>query len=112
MSTRYRPTGRPATRRITDVTAGEPFAVGFDLDMTLVDSRPGIAAAFRALSEKTGVYIDTDAVTRRLGPPLADELANWVPPKQVDTAVAEYRELYPAHAIKPSPALPGAYEAI
>ena len=28
----------------------EPLVVGFDLDMTLIDSRPGIAAAFRALT--------------------------------------------------------------
>ena len=45
-------------------------AVGFDLDMTLIDSRPGIAAAFAELSARTGVAIDTDQVVSRLGPPL------------------------------------------
>ena len=37
------------------------FVVGFDLDMTLIDSRPGIAATYRALSEETGVPVDIDA---------------------------------------------------
>ena len=39
-------------------------AVGFDLDMTLIDSRPGIAATYRALTAKTGVHVDADLVKR------------------------------------------------
>ena len=42
-------------------------AVGFDLDMTLIDSRPGIRAAYRALTERTGVYVDADLAVTRLG---------------------------------------------
>ena len=40
---------------------GEPLVVGFDLDLTLIDSRFGIAATYRALAAATGVYIDADA---------------------------------------------------
>jgi uncharacterized protein len=90
----------------------EGLVVGFDLDMTLLDTRPGIAAAFRALSDETGVYIDTDAVTSRLGPPLEQELALWYPAERVTELVARYRELYPLHAIEPSGLLPGAAEAV
>jgi phosphoglycolate phosphatase len=95
------------------VTAATPdFTVGFDLDMTLVDSRPGIAAAYRALVVETGVYVDVDAAVSRLGPPLEHELAHWYPAEQVPEAVLRYRALYPRHAIAPSVALPGAFEAV
>ncbi|MET8229706.1 HAD hydrolase-like protein [Micromonospora sp. NPDC005298] len=88
------------------------LTVGFDLDMTLVDSRPGIAAAFRALTARTGVPVDADLVVSRLGPPLRTELAYWFPPEQVESAVHAYRELYPAYAITPTVPMPGAREAI
>ncbi len=104
------------TGSLNDPVAAGPVAgsgtVGFDLDLTLVDSRPGIAATFRALSRDTGVAIDADAVVTRLGPPLGEELARWYPPEAVDAAVARYRELYPVHAIDCSPALPGALAAV
>ena len=88
------------------------FTVGFDLDMTLVDSRPGIAAAYHALVAETGVHIDVEAAVARLGPPLEHELALWYPADQVPEAVARYRALYPRHAIAPSLTLPGAVEAV
>ncbi|MEV2236670.1 HAD family hydrolase [Micromonospora sp. NPDC049891] len=88
------------------------LTVGFDLDMTLVDSRPGIAATYRALTERTGVPVDADAAVSRLGPPLRTEIARWFPPDQVEAAVAVYRELYPAYAITPTVPLPGAVAAL
>lgn len=89
-----------------------PLTVGFDLDMTLIDSRPGIAAAYRALSAGTGAAIDVDLVVSRIGPPLETELAHWFPADEVPAAADRYRELYPDHAIAPSTALPGAREAV
>jgi phosphoglycolate phosphatase len=91
---------------------GEPLVVGFDLDLTLVDSRPGIAATFRVLSAETGVYIDADATVTRLGPPLAVEMAFWFPPEQVEEVSDHYRRLYPSTAIDPSPPMPGAARAV
>ncbi|MFJ5561478.1 HAD family hydrolase [Streptomyces sp. NPDC093250] len=88
------------------------FAVGFDLDMTLIDSRPGIRECYRALAERTGTYIDADLAVSRLGPPLGEELANWFPAERVDEVVELYREMYPEYAITPTPAMPGAREAI
>lgn len=80
--------------------------------MTLVDSRPGIAATYRELSARTGVPIDADAAVTRLGPPLEQEIARWYPAEQVPAMTALYRELYPRYAIEPTVPLPGAYEAI
>ncbi|MET8147332.1 HAD family hydrolase [Actinoplanes sp. NPDC049668] len=87
-------------------------AVGFDLDMTLIDSRPGIRQAYRALTEKTGVWVDADLAVTRLGPPLRAELSEWFPPDQVEDAVNTYRALYPDHAIAPTVPTPGAVEAL
>ncbi|MFI7304654.1 HAD family hydrolase [Micromonospora aurantiaca] len=89
-----------------------PLMVGFDLDMTLVDSRPGIAAAFRALTARTGVHVDGELAVSRLGPPLRTELAHWFPPERVEEAVTLYRELYPAYAITPTVPMPGAEAAL
>ncbi|MFS8199357.1 HAD family hydrolase [Streptomyces sp. CWNU-52B] len=88
------------------------LTVGFDLDMTLIDSRPGIRACYQALSERTGTYIDADLTVTRLGPPLAEELVNWFPAEQVPAVADVYREMYPAYAVAATPAMPGAREAI
>ncbi|GAA0489482.1 HAD family hydrolase [Streptomyces olivaceiscleroticus] len=86
--------------------------VGFDLDMTLIDSRPGIKDAYEALSAATGTYIDTDLVTTRLGPPLEQEIRNWFPEERVAEIADRYRALYPEHAITGTLAMAGAREAI
>lgn len=89
-----------------------PLTVGFDLDMTLIDTRPGIKAAYLALSAETGTPIDADLVVSRLGPPVDDELRNWFPADAVAATADRYREIYPTYAITPSPALPGARESV
>ncbi|MFF0301496.1 HAD family hydrolase [Streptomyces sp. NPDC004562] len=88
------------------------LTVGFDLDMTLIDSRPGIHACYRALTERTGTYIDADLAVTRLGPPLEEELANWFPAERVAAVAEQYRAMYPAFAVTATTALPGAREAI
>ncbi|CAN5298418.1 HAD family hydrolase [soil metagenome] len=88
------------------------LVVGFDLDMTLIDSRPGIKAVYEALSAETGVLIDTDLVVSRLGPPVEMELRNWFPESEVDTRADRYRALYPDIAIAKIQALPGAVAAL
>ena len=86
--------------------------VGFDLDMTLLDTRPGIAATYRALVDATGVPVDVDLAVSRLGPPLEHELANWFPAGEIAAAVGTYRTLYRTLAIEPSLPLPGAAAAV
>lgn len=104
-------TRSPAVQPSAATAPGAP-AVGFDLDMTLIDSRPGIAAAFRALTEATGVHVDVDLAVNRLGPPLRTELGEWFPAEDVEAAVTTYRRLYPDFAVTPSLPLPGAVEAL
>jgi phosphoglycolate phosphatase len=87
-------------------------AVGFDLDMTLIDSRPGIAATFRELTARTGVFVDADLAVGRLGPPLRTELRNWFPAADLEEAVTTYRALYAEYAIAPTRPMPGAVEAL
>ena len=87
-------------------------AVGFDLEMTLIDSRPGIRAAYLALTERTGVFVDADLAVSRLGPPLRTELRHWFPAEQVEEAVTTYRALYPDYAVTPTVPTPGAAAAL
>jgi phosphoglycolate phosphatase len=87
-------------------------AVGFDLDMTLIDSRPGIHAAYRALTATTGVWVDADLAITRLGPPLRAELREWFPAEDLEDAVTTYRKLYADYAIIPTVPMPGAVEAL
>lgn len=109
-------TGGPVGRAGAVGTMGgmptHTLTVGFDLDMTLIDSRPGIGAAYGALAAETGVYIDTDLVVSRLGPPLEDEMVNWFPADAVAAACDRYRAIYPDTAITPTTALAGAREAV
>lgn len=88
------------------------LTVGFDLDMTLIDSRPGIRACYEALAERTGTYIDADLAVTRLGPPLAEELINWFPEERIEEMADLYRSMYPTIAITATPAMSGAREAV
>ncbi|MFE0426245.1 HAD family hydrolase [Streptomyces sp. NPDC058953] len=88
------------------------FTVGFDLDMTLIDSRPGIHATYVRLAHETGVRIDADLAVTRLGPPLEQELAHWFPDDRIQAMGDRYREIYPEYAIEPTLALPGADDAV
>lgn len=85
---------------------------GFDLDMTLIDSRPGIRAVYEQLVVESGAAIDVDQVVSRLGPPVEWELAHWVPEADVLRWADRYRELYPGIAIDRVEVLPGAHDAI
>lgn len=86
--------------------------MGFDLDLTLADTRTGIAATFEALSERIGVPIDTEVVVSRLGPPLEAELAHWLPPEEIPAAAELYREMYASIAVPTTTLMPGAREAL
>jgi phosphoglycolate phosphatase len=86
--------------------------VGFDLDMTLIDSRPAILASFAGLARDTATAIDLEAVDSRLGIKLEDELAFWYPPDQRAAAAATYRRHYVRLAGQMTTVLPGAHEAL
>ena len=46
-----------------------PLTVGFDLDMTLIDTAPGFREVLRALGAELGVALPVEEMTAALGPP-------------------------------------------
>ncbi len=86
--------------------------VGFDLDLTLADTRAGISAVYAALAAESGVSIDLDVVVGRLGPPLEVELAYWFPAAEVPAMAARYRAIYPEVAVPATAVMPGAAAAV
>ncbi|WP_242900570.1 HAD family hydrolase [Actinomadura terrae] len=98
--------------RSTSQNGGGVPAVGFDLDLTLADTRAGISAVYAALAAETGVPIDTAQVVRRIGPPLEVELAYWFPPGDVPAMAARYRAIYADVAVPATVVMPGAVAAL
>ncbi|MGZ4676142.1 MAG: HAD family hydrolase [Acidimicrobiia bacterium] len=89
-----------------------PLVVGFDLDMTLIDSRPGVVATFDALNHELGTDIDGRLIASRLGPTLESEMAKYFPAAEVDAVCDRYRELYARLGPPGSSLLPGASAAV
>lgn len=86
--------------------------VGFDLDMTLIDSRRGVIATFDALNAELGTHIDGRAIAARLGPALETEMAAYFPPHEIDAVCDRYREIYAELGPPGSSLLPGAGRAV
>jgi uncharacterized protein len=86
--------------------------IGFDLDMTLIDTVPGFAATLEALGAELGVEFPISQLTANLGPPLDHLLVQHLPEDQVAAAGDRFRALYPHHAIAPVEAFAGAHEAL
>jgi phosphoglycolate phosphatase len=87
-------------------------SVGFDLDMTLVDTRPGIHAALLALAAETGRPIDASSIVAALGPPIVGALAPWFAPAELQDAVRRFRAHMAEVGVVDVAALPGAAAAI
>lgn len=103
-------TGQTTGRAIATPTGR--LVVGFDLDMTLIDTVPGFAATLTALGEELGVTFPIEDMTARLGPPLEVLFAGHLAEDAIAAAGDRFRELYPTHAITSVPALAGAHDAI
>ncbi|QZY28656.1 haloacid dehalogenase-like hydrolase [Nocardioides coralli] len=89
-----------------------PPTVGFDLDMTLIDTVPGFSATLAALGEELEVAFPVLELTSRLGPPLDHLLGEHLTVDAIGPAVDRFRALYPDHAVAPVPLMPGAVEAL
>ncbi|GEP35746.1 hydrolase [Nocardioides szechwanensis] len=89
-----------------------PLVVGFDLDMTLIDTVPGFGAVLEVLGDELGVTFPVLEMTAQLGPPLETMLSGHLDEDAIGPAGDRFRELYPAHAISSVPVLEGAHEAI
>lgn len=90
----------------------QPLVVGFDLDMTLIDTRPGFSATLAQLVLETGVQMDVEAMSERLGPPLSHMLTPYFEATEIDALVDRFRACYPDHAITPTREFTGAHEAL
>ncbi|MEV6280690.1 HAD family hydrolase [Nocardia sp. NPDC051832] len=88
------------------------WTVGFDLDMTLINSQPGVAKAIDTVAAEFGLALPGEQIAARLGPPLPMLLADaGAPEALIPAMVARYRELYPT-VVPLIPALPGADAAL
>ena len=109
-ATRVRAREPPTLLRMSESPA--PLAVGFDLDMTLIDTVPGFARTLEALGAELGVEFPVEEMTARLGPPLETMLEPHLAAEAIGPAGDRFRALYPDHAIASVPVLPGAHEAL
>jgi phosphoglycolate phosphatase len=86
--------------------------VGFDLDLTLINSRPAIMASWSAVADELGVRIDLDEVDTRMGIKLEEEVSYWFPADGRQSAADSYRRHYVRLAPAMTLPLPGAAEAL
>ena len=87
-------------------------AVGFDLDMTLVDSADGIVTSVQYVLTQYGIDADGDDIRSTIGLPLDHVFPRWLPDEPYDVLLAAYRAHYREHGIPLTLPMPGAREAI
>jgi phosphoglycolate phosphatase-like HAD superfamily hydrolase len=90
----------------------DQLVVGFDLDMTLIDTVDGFAATLVALGAELEVTFPIEAMTAKLGPPLDHLLREHLAEELVGPAGDRFRALYPDTAVLPTKAFAGAHDAI
>jgi pyridinium-3,5-biscarboxylic acid mononucleotide sulfurtransferase len=90
----------------------DQLVVGFDLDMTLIDTAPGFRDVLSALGAELGVEFPVEEMTAKLGPPLDLLLEPYLEAEAIAAAGDRFRALYPDHAITGTPAFGGAHEAL
>jgi len=88
------------------------LVVGFDLDLTLIDTAAGVVATLEALAAELGVAFPSHELASMLGPPLDHMLAPYLPAADLAAATDRFRALYPDHAVAVTPHLAGAPEAL
>jgi phosphoglycolate phosphatase len=86
--------------------------IGFDLDMTLVDSADAIVDAVAHTFRRYGVEIDEPAVRATVGLPLDRVFPDYIPTVPYAEALEVYRARYLSHGLAMQTLLPGAREAL
>lgn len=87
-------------------------SVGFDLDMTLVDSADGIVLSVQHVIAQYGIDADGDQIRSTIGLPLDQVFPRWLPDEPYDVLLAAYRAHYREHGIPLTRPMPGARDAI
>jgi phosphoglycolate phosphatase len=89
-----------------------PLTVGFDLDLTLVDSHERILSAYiRALGD-LGVEVSSAELVPHLGIPLTHTAAAIAPAVDADALVLRYRHYYDEPGAPRTLPMPGAADAL
>ena len=88
------------------------LTVGFDLDMTLVDSAEGISEAIVAVCALHGVQVEREEAVETIGLPLDLVFPRWLPELPYEQLLDEYRDHYGRYGIPKSRLLPGAAESV
>lgn len=86
--------------------------IGFDLDMTLVDSAAGIITSVQHVCARYGIDASADDIAATIGLPLDRVFPMWLPDEPYDVLLAAYREHYGKHGVPLSVALPGAADTL
>lgn len=92
--------------------ARTPLVVGFDLDLTLVDSRERIVSAYLRALRDVGAEVTREDLEPHLGIPLAMTAAVVAPAVDADALVLRYRHYYDEDGAPPTQPMPGAVEAL
>lgn len=88
------------------------LVVGFDLDMTLVDSAEGIADALMKVFADHGAEVTREDVLGTIGLPLDMVFPMWLPDESYEQLLDEYRDHYGRFGIPKTTLLPGARDAV
>ncbi|MBS4100952.1 HAD family hydrolase [Tsukamurella paurometabola] len=88
------------------------FTIGFDLDLTLIDSRQRILTAARRAFADLGHAVDDAALLPHMGVPIDDVARDVVPGIDAVRFLRRYRSHYDTDETTPVPVLPGADELL
>lgn len=86
--------------------------IGFDLDMTLVDSADAIVDGIAHTCRVYGATIDEERVRSTVGLPLERVFPDYIPHVPYAEALEVYRDRYLSHGLAMQSLLPGAREAL
>ena len=89
-----------------------PLTVGFDLDLTLVDSHDRIISAYVRALRDLGVEVSSDELAPHMGIPLTHTAAAVAPAVDADALVLRYRHYYDEPDAPRTQPMPGAAEAL
>ena len=104
--------GRRSSTADNGVMPGVCRVVGFDVDLTLVDTRERIVSSAVAGFADLGVVVTATQIEPHLGIPLAGKVAALAPDLSVEEFVDRYRYHYHLPTAARSPAMPGARDAV
>ena len=89
-----------------------PLTVGFDLDLTLVDSQERILSAYIRALRDLGAQVSTKDLVPHLGNPLTHTAAAVAPGVDADALVLRYRHYYDEVGAPKTLPMPGAAESL